>query len=337
MTRTGTTPAPRRRALLRAATLLLAATFPGLLPSGAGAQSAWPAKPVRIVVPFGPGGIADTSVRIVAEKLTSGLGQQVVVDNRPGAGGITAASSVLEAPADGHTLALLSNGTAISVPLFKKLPFDPLADFQPISSIAFFDFVLVTRADSPLRSTADVIAAARRDLGGLDVGTINVGSSQNLAAELLKSSAGVDLTIVPYRQTPDLLVAVLRGDVDLMIDNHAAVKAALDDGRARALATTGTARSPALPDVPTVQESGVSGFEVTSWNGLFAPKGTPAGAVEAMNAALRRVLALPEVRQRLLELGVEARAGTPEELRARLAADIAKWAAVIEKAGIERQ
>ena len=173
--------------------------------------------------------------------------------------------------------------------------------------------------------------------GGLNVGTINIGSSQNLSAELLKSTAGVDFTIVPYRQTPDLLVAVLRGDVDLMIDNYAAVKSALDDGRARAIATTGTARSPALPDVPTVQESGIQGFEVTSWNGVFAPAGTPAEAIDTMNRALQTVLAMPDVKQRLLDLGVEGRASTPEELHARLQADIAKWSEVIAKAGIEQQ
>jgi tripartite-type tricarboxylate transporter receptor subunit TctC len=208
-----------------------------------------------------------------------------------------------------------------------------VTDFAPVSSVAFFDFVLVTNAQSPLRSVADVIAAARKEPGSLNVGTINIGSSQNLSAELLKSTAGVDFTIVPYRQTPDLLIGMLRGDVDLMIDNYAAV----DDGRARAIATTGTARSPALPDVPTVQEGELKTFEVTSWNGIFAPAGTPGSVVETMNAALQKVLAMPEVKQRMQGLGVEARASTPEALKARLQADIAKWSEVIAKAGIERQ
>jgi tripartite-type tricarboxylate transporter receptor subunit TctC len=329
-----------RRAVLLTSALLAAASLLGPVAGGARAQSGYPTQPVRVVVPFGPGGIADTSLRIVAEELSSELGQQVVVENQPGAGGITATRNAsLKAPADGYTLALLTNGTAISVPLFEKLPFDPLTDFVPVSSVAFFDFVLVTNAPSPLRSVADLVAAARAEPGGLNVGTINVGSSQNLSAELLKSTAGVDFTIVPYRQTPDLLVAVLRGDVDLMIDNYAAVKSALDDGRARAIATTGTTRSPApaLSDVPTVQEGGIQGFEVTSWNGIFAPAGTPAEAIETMNRALHAVLAMPDVKQRMLDLGIEARASTPEELRARLASDIAKWGEVIAKAGIERQ
>lgn len=328
-----------RRAALLTSALLAAVSLLGPLSDGARAQSGYPTGPVRVVVPFGPGGIADTSLRIVAEKLTGELGQQVIVENQPGAGGITAARGALRGPADGHTLALLTNGTAISVPLFKELPFDPLTDFVPVSSVAFFDFVLATNAESPFRSVADVLAAARAEPGSLNVGTINVGSSQNLSAELLRSTAGVDFAIVPYRQTPDLLVGVLRGDVDLMIDNYAAVKPAIDDGRARAIATTGAARSPApaLADVPTVQESGVDGFEVTSWNGIFAPAGTPAEAIATMNRALHAVLAMPQVKQRMLDLGIEARASTADELRARLEADIARWGEVIAKAMIERR
>jgi tripartite-type tricarboxylate transporter receptor subunit TctC len=326
-----------RRAFLLTSALLSAGVLTGFMPTIAEAQSDYPTKPVRIVVPFGPGGIADTSLRIVAEKLTGELGQQIIVENQPGAGGIAAASTVSKAEPDGYTLALMSNGTAISVPLFKdKLPFDPLTDFTPVSSVAFFDFVVATNPESPYDSLADVIAAARATPGGLTVGTINIGTSQNLAAELLKSTAGVDFTIVTYRQTPDLLVGVLRNDVDLMIDNYAAVKGAIDDGRALALATTGTARTAALPDVPTVQESGVEGFEVTSWNGIFAPTGTPTEVIDTLNQALHKVLAMPDVQQHLLDLGIEGRAGTPEELQSRLQADIAKWGAVIAAAGIER-
>jgi tripartite-type tricarboxylate transporter receptor subunit TctC len=327
-----------RRAFFLTSALLSAGIMTGLIPGRAEAQSDYPTQPVRIVVPFGPGGIADTSLRIVAEKLTEELGQQVIVENQPGAGGIAAASTVRKSEPDGHTLALLSNGTAISVPLFKdQLPFDPLTDFAPVSSVAFFDFVLATNAESAFGSMADVLAASRATPGGLNVGTINIGSSQNLAAELLKSTAGVDFTIVTYRQTPDLLVGLLRSDVDLMIDNYAGVKAAIDDGRARALATTGAARTAALPDVPTVQESGVDGFEVTSWNGIFAPAATPTEVIDTLNQALHTVLAMPDIQQSLLDLGIEGRAGTPEELQSRLQADIAKWGEVIAAAGIERQ
>jgi tripartite-type tricarboxylate transporter receptor subunit TctC len=326
-----------RRALLLTSAILSAGLLQGALLDSAQAQPGYPTKPVRVVVPFGPGGIADTSLRIVAEKLTGELGQQVIVENQPGAGGIIAANKVLKSEADGYTLAFLTNGTAISVPLFKKLPFDPLTDFTPVSSVSFFDFVLVTNAQSPFRTVADVVMAAREKADGLNLGTINVGSSQNLSAELLKSASGANFAIVPYRQTPDLLVGVLRNDVDLMIDNYAGVKAAIDDGRARAIATTGTKRSPALPNVPTVQESGIQSFEVMSWNGIFAPKGTPNEVIATMNRALQAVLTTPDVKQRMLDLGVEARASTPDELRTRLQSDIAKWGDVIAKAGIERQ
>jgi tripartite-type tricarboxylate transporter receptor subunit TctC len=326
-----------RRALLLTSAMLSAGLLLGPLLDSARAQSGYPTKPVRVVVPFGPGGIADTSLRIVAEKLTGELGQQVIVENQPGAGGIIAANKVLKSEADGYTLAFLTNGTAISVPLFKKLPFDPLSDFTPVSTVSFFDFVLVTNAKSPFRTVTDVVTAARDNEDGLNLGTINVGSSQNLSAELLKSVTGANFAIVPYRQTPDLLVGTLRNDVDLMIDNYAAVKAAIDDGRARAIATTGAARSPALPDVPTVEESGIQSFEVTSWNGIFAPKGTPSEVIATMNRALQAVLAKPDVKQRMLDLGVEARASTPDELRARLQSDIVKWGEVIAKAGIEQQ
>ena len=300
--------------------------------TGAGAQEPYPSRPIRVLVGFGPGGIADISMRIVAERLGAILRAPVVIENQPTAGGVAAARAALGAKPDGHTLALLTNGPAVSVSLIRSLGFDPVRDFAPISSIAAFDFVLFTSADGPHRSLADLVAAGRAKPGGLNIGTVSVGSTQNLSAELLKSAAGLTATIIPYRQTPDLLLALLRGDVDLMIDIHAAARSAA--GRVRAVATSGAARSPLLPDVPTVAEAGVAGFEVSSWNGLFAPARTPPAVVDALNRALREALAAPDVRQRFLELGVEARASTPEEMGARLKADIDKWARVIERAGL---
>lgn len=301
------------------------------------AQQGYPVKPVRLIIPFGAGGIADITSRIVADRLGEKLGQRFVVENQPGAGGVAAARSVLSAPADGHTLALLTNGTAISVALFKALPFDPAADFVPVSSFAFFDFVFAANADAPYRTLADLIAAAKTKPGGLNVGTINVGSSQNLSAELFKAAAGVNFTIVPYRSTPELLVGLLRNDVDLAIDTYAALKSTIVDGKVRPLATSSRTRSALLPDVLTVQESGVADFDVVSWNGLFAPAKTPPEIVQALNQALQSVLALPDVKSRFLDLGIEARASTPDELKARLKGDIDKWSAVITRAGIARQ
>jgi tripartite-type tricarboxylate transporter receptor subunit TctC len=316
--------------------LATVAAMLSLAPS-AHAQQNYPNRPVRLIIPFGPGGIADTTSRLVAEKLGERLGQRIVIENQPGAGGVSAARSVLAAPADGHTLGLLTNGTAISVPLFKSLPFDPLSDFTPVSSFAYFDFVFATNAGSRYRSLAEVIAAARERPGTLNIGTINVGSSQNLSAELFRSTAGVNMTIVPYRTTPEVLVALLRNDVDLVIDNLAALKSPLAEQTIRAVATSGSTRSPVLRDVPTVKEAGVAEFEVNSWNGLFAPAKTPPEIVGTLNAALREVLGGADLKQRFLELGVEAKASSPEEMRARLRADIEKWSQVIARAGIQRQ
>lgn len=304
--------------------------------SGAQAQT-YPTRPVQITVPFAAGGVADITVRIVSEKLGEKLGQRFVIQNLPGAGGIAAARAALSAAPDGYTLAMLTNGTAISVPLFKSLPFDPLKDFAPISTLGTFDFILATNSASPFRTLADILKSAREQPGKLNVGTINVGSSQNLSAELFKSTAGINVTTIPYRSTPEVTVALLRDDVQLMIDTYAAMKSGLDDQKLRPLATTGPTRSEVLPNVPTAQESGVKDYEVTSWNALFVPAGAPAQVAEILNKSLREVLVDPDVKKRLLALGISAKASSPDELRARLQGDIAKWSAVIERAGIAKQ
>ena len=213
---------------------------------------------MRIVLPFAAGGVADITARIVAEKLGDRLGQRFYVENQPGAGGIAAARTVISSPPDGHTLALLSNGTAVSVSLFKKLPFDPLKDFEPISSLGYFDFIFATAANSEFRTLGDFIAAAKAKPGALNVGTINVGSTQNLSAELFKTAAGIDFTIVPYRATPDIQVSLLQNNISLLIDSYSAIKGNLADRKFRALASSGPARSESTPDIATVQEGGVA-------------------------------------------------------------------------------
>jgi tripartite-type tricarboxylate transporter receptor subunit TctC len=292
---------------------------------------------VRIVVPFAAGGIADITARVVAERLGARLGGRFYVENQPGAGGIAAARTVISSTPDGNTLALLSNGTAISVSLFKQLPFDPLRDFEPISSLGYFDFVFATSADSALATLADFIKAAKEKPGTLNVGTINVGSTQNLSAELFKTAAGIDFQIVPFRGTPEVLVSLMQGNLALMIDGYSSMKGNMADKKIRALASSAAKRSESAPDIPTVQESGVADYDVVSWNALFAPAGTPPEIVKTLNDALRDILAEPEVKTRLLELGIEARASSPEEIQARLKSDIDKWRKVIEKSGIERQ
>lgn len=327
----------RLKHLLGAAHFVLGAIFLTNAVSVAQAQSGYPTKPIRVIVPFAAGGVADITIRIVAEKLGDNLGQRLVIENMPGAGGVVAARAVLSSQPDGYTLALLSNGTAVSVPLFKNLPFDPVKNFTPISSIGFFDFIVGTNTNSQHKTLADVIKFARDNPGKLNVGTISVGSTQNLSAELLKSTAGINFQIVPYRGTPEVIIGLLREDIDVMIDNYVGMKSALQDGKMRPVGTTGEARSVILKDVPTVIEGGVKGYDVVSWNALFAPSGTPPEAIARLNAGLRDVLAMPDVKQKLLDLGIEAKASSPEELEARLVDDIAKWTAVIDKAGIPKQ
>jgi tripartite-type tricarboxylate transporter receptor subunit TctC len=301
------------------------------------AAASYPDRPVRIVLPFAAGGVADITARIVAEKLGDRLGQRFYVENQPGAGGIAAARAVIATPPDGYTLALLSNGTAISVSLFSKLPFDPLKDFEPISSLGFFDFIFGTNVNSEYRTLADFIAAAKARPGVLNVGTINIGSTQNLSAELFKTAAGIDFTIIPYRGTPEVEVSLLQGNIALMIDSYSAMKGNLADQKFRALASSGSVRSESTSDIATVQESGVSSYDVVSWNALFAPAGTSPDIVNALNAALREILADAGVKKRLNELGITAKASTPQEISARLKSDIDKWQKVIEKAGIPKQ
>ena len=317
--------------------LFMAALAGVAAPHDARAEAKYPDRSVRIVLPFAAGGVADITARIVAEKLSDKLGQRFYVENQPGAGGIVAARTVASSPPDGYTLALLSNGTAVSVSLFKKLPFDPLKDFTPISSLGFFDFIFATAANSPFKTLDEFISAAKAKPGSLNVGTINVGSTQNLSAELFKTAAGIDFAIIPYRGTPEIQVALLQGDVALTIDSYSAMKGNLADGKLRALASSGAARSEATPELATVKESGVADYDVVSWNALFAPAGTPPEIVNALNAALREILADRDVKKRLIELGIEARAGTPKQILDRLTSDIDKWRVVIEKAGIERQ
>jgi tripartite-type tricarboxylate transporter receptor subunit TctC len=322
-------PTISRRAVLAAAALC---SWSG----SAGAQ-AYPARPVRVIVPFAAGGVADVTIRVVAEKLGDKLGQRFVVENMPGAGGINAARAAVTSAPDGHTLTMLTNGTAISVPLFASLPFDPLRDFVPISTLGTFDFLFAVRAESEFRSLGDLIRRARQNPGRLNVATIAVGSSQHLSSVLFRSEAGIDLVHVPFRSTPDALLSLMRNDSHLLIDSHAALKSGLEGKQIRALATSGPRRSAVLPNVPTVREAGVAGFEVTSWNALFAPKGTPQPVIDTLHKALQEILAAPEVREKLLDLGIEARSETPAELTERLRADIDKWRAVIEKARIPKQ
>ena len=297
----------------------------------------YPSRPVKIVLPFGAGGVADTSSRIIADKLGERLGQRFLIENMPGAGGISAAKAVLAAPADGYTLGLVTNGTAISAALFNGLPFDPTVDFEMISTLGTFDLVFAVDTASSYKTLADFIAAAKAAPGKLNVGTVNIGGTQNLGAELFKSAAGIDVQIVPFRNSPDIVVALLRKDIQMMVDFPSAVIGQVDAGKVRLLATSGPTRSALMPNLVTVAETGVRGYEVTSWNGLFAPRGTPSPIIALINATVKDVLAQADVKQRLLEIGIEARPSSPEELMRLFNADVRKWRDVIASAGIEKR
>src|SRR5258708_26745321 len=259
-------------------------------------------RPVGIALALAAGGVADITARIVAEKAGDKFGQRFYIENQPGAGGIAAAGTVISSRPDGYTLALLSNGTAVSVSLFEKLPFDPMKDFQPISSLGYFDFVLCTGAASEFNTLGDFIAAAKAKPGALNVGTINIGSTQNLSAELFKTAAGIDFAIVPYRGTHEVEVSLLQGNVALMIDSYASMKGNLAEKKFRALASSGPVRSESTPDGATVRESGVTDYDVISWNSLFAPPGPPPVIVKTLTGALQDILADAEVKLRLIDL-----------------------------------
>ena len=318
------------------ACVCITALIAGAVPRQAAAQAApFPNKPIRIVIPFAAGGFADITMRVLAEKLGARLNQRVIIENRPGGGGVVAAQAVTSSPADGYTLFVLAVGTAMSVALFKSLPFDAIKDFAPISTVAQFDMLMLTKASSPIRTLGDLTAAARERGEKMNLATTLPGSSQFMAGALFRSVAKVKITQVPFRTTPDVLLAVMRGDVDVAIESYGALKSAIDGGQVRPIVSTGTHRS--LPDVPTAAESGMPQFEMLGWNALFAPAGTPPEVIALLNKEIVEIVALPDMRKRMAELGGEAHGSTPEALAEHLKKDIAKWKMVVEQAGIERQ
>ena len=307
-----------------------------LLPGISFSQS-YPSKPVRIVLPFGPGGIADIVTRTIAPRLGEGLGQQVVVENLPGAGGIRAAETVARAEPDGHTLLLLTNGNAVSQALFKSLPYDPVNDFAMISTVAYFSMVIVTGEKSKAKTLQDMIAIAKANPGKLNIGTITPGGTQHLAGELFRSTAGIDALVVPHKTTGEVIIATRNGNVDLAVDFVAPLLSNIRSGALRALAVTAGKRFPGLPDVPTVIESGVAGYDVSSWNALAAPAKTPRAVIDRVQQELVKALAAPEVQKRFGELGVDGRPSTPAELREFFVSESRRWARVVEAAKIPKQ
>jgi tripartite-type tricarboxylate transporter receptor subunit TctC len=298
----------------------------------------WPHRTVRIIVGFGPGGGADIVGRIVAQALQAKLGQPVVVENRPGAGGTLGADAVVRAAKDGYTLGILTNGHIIAGVLNNSLPYDTLTAFEPVSLIATAGLCIVARADFPAGNVKELVEAAKASPGKITFASVGFGGTQHFTGELFMQVAAVRMLHVPYRTSPEAISAVYGKQVDVMFDTVTAVLGQIQAGRLKALAVTGKDRFPAVPDVPAAIESGVlPGYDVTTWYGLFAPRGTPAGVVAQLNKAVNEIIAEESVRERLTGAGVVAAGSTPDAFARHMASEFARWNAVREAAGIPRQ
>ncbi len=300
----------------------------------ASAQTPYPSRPVRIVVPFPAGGTTDILARALAQNLSERLGQSFVVDNRPGAGGNIGAELVAKSPPDGYTLLMGTVGThAINASLYKSMPFDHVKDFAPVVLVAGVPNVLEVNPALPVHSVAELIAYGKANPGKLNFASSGSGTSIHLSGELFKVMTGVSMQHVPYKGSAPALQDLVGGQVQLMFDNLPSSLAMIKAGKLRPLAVTSTTRAAALPDVPTVAEAGVPGFEASSWFGLLAPAGTPPDVVAKLNAAANAWLASPDARDKLLAQGAIAAGGTPEDFAKHIAAETAKWAKVVQASG----
>ncbi len=328
---------PRRRSRrILAHSAIFSLAF--LVAGPAAAQEAYPTKPVKIMVGYGPGGTGDLTVRLVAQKLADKTGQAFVIENRPGAGGIVASQIAQQSAPDGYTLNFIAAGNFAMTPsLFKSLPFDPVRDFEMVSLIGTFGFALAVDSNSKINDARDLIAQARANPGKLSIGTISVGSAQFLAAEVFKSMAAIDVTIVPYKTSADVIRAVRAGDVHAVFETIAPVIPQVKAGVMRVLGVTEEQRFSGLPNVPTIAESGLPNYAITGWNGIAAPGKTPREVIMKLNAEINNAVARPDIKQKFIELGVTARGNTPEQMQALLKKDIAWWRDVIGKAKLEKQ
>ena len=308
------------------------------LASAAIAQT-FPGKPIRIIVPNAAGGAADITARTVGQKLAEVLGQPVIIENKPSAGGIIAAEQVAKSDPDGHTILLISSGTAVSAALFKSLTFDTRKDFAPVSKLASFDLVIAVADNSRFKTLNDMLAFAKANPGKLNIGTPQVGTTQNLAAEFFKSAAGVDMQVVPFNGTPPVISALRGGNLDAMVDILGPLMPQIASKALRPLALLGDGHAAQLPGIPAAHEAGgsLAKFSAASWNGLAVPAKTPKEIVAKLNREITRILALPDVKQRLADLTLVAQSSTPEQLATLLDSDIKRWADVIERAKIPKQ
>ncbi|XAH24204.1 tripartite tricarboxylate transporter substrate-binding protein [Xylophilus sp. GW821-FHT01B05] len=299
------------------------------------AAQAYPAKPLQLYVAFAPGGAGDIVARLVTRKMTENMGQPVVIENRPSP--VVAVLTVAKSRPDGYTMVMAGSGTALTSVLFKTLPYDLIKDFKHVSTLASFDLTVITGGSSAFQSVEDVLAYAKANPGKLNIGTVRVGSTQNLAAEMFKSMAGINATIVPYRTTAEVISAVRSNDVQVALEILPPILGQISGKTVKALAVTSTKRFPGLPDVPTLSEGALPGFEASSWNGVSVAASTPDAIVQRLAREIGVAVESPEVQKELQTVGMVGAASTPEQMTQRMKNDMAKWKAVIDKAGIPQQ
>jgi tripartite-type tricarboxylate transporter receptor subunit TctC len=315
---------------------LLGIAFVSVALLAAASAQDFPSRPIKLIIGFGAGGLGDVSARLVMQKMSASLGKPIIVENMPGPGGMAAAAAAARAAPDGHTMLWVSGQNAISPSIFKSLPYKWSA-LEPVTTVGVFDFVIVVDKTSPLKTVGDVIAAAKANPDKFNIGTISVGSAQYLMASLFQSMAGIKATIVPFRTTGELVTALISKQIQVVFETVPGVIGQVRGGALRAVGISSAARVPFLPDVPTVAESGVPAYKISSWNGIVVPAKTPRDIVLRLNKEIASALAVPEVNKRYLELGIDPRTSTPEELQKIYQTDVERWRKVIADANIPKQ
>jgi tripartite-type tricarboxylate transporter receptor subunit TctC len=319
-------------------TMIVAAMAAGVMLAAAPALAEWPAdKPIRVLVGFGPGGGTDIVTRIIAPPLSELLHQTVVVENKPGAGGSIGSAEAANAAKDGYTASMISAGHTVSAVMLKSVRYDAVKDFAPVALVADSAFVVVARKDFPANDIKGLVALAKASPGKLNLASVGLGSTQHFAGELLKQMTGIDVKHIPYRGTPAVVTALRAQEVDYAVELLHAVQGQVQSGEMKLLAVGAPTRWPTIPDVPTVAESGVPGYAVIGWYGWVYPAGTPQAIVDKTNAALKTVLARPEIKEQIAKAGAAVHVSSPAEFGKHIADEVAKWKSVRDKAGLEPQ
>lgn len=300
------------------------------------ADGQYPNKPIRLIVGYGPGGVADITARMVAQKMSESMGQQIVVDNRPSAGGIVAAQAVATSDPDGYTLLHMNYGNAVSESIFKKLPYNIEKDFEPVSAMGFFDVLMLVDKNSEIKSVQDFIEKAKADPKKITIGTVSIGSGQHMSATLFKSMTGLDVEIIPYKATSNLFLALKSKDISLAFEIISPALPLIRSGELKPLAVSSAKRIPELPSVPSISESGVKGYDVVAWNGMAVPANTPQAIVQRLNKELNLALENPEVKAKFQSFGIDPRGGSPGEFKSILHTEITRWKKLVNDLKMEK-